>query len=239
MQSASFITNKKTKALIKKIANLGGNNRGNILKNTTAINTIKQKNEGIYYNVATLDEGIIAGYQVSFAYFDYNDIGKRVYRKDAERYIVNPVALIFNSNNYYLVCYNDKYQNISNYRVDRMEGVQLEETKITKSRCTEGFCLAEYRKQIFSMFSGELTKVDIAFDKTLIDVMYDKFGCDLYIVCTADDWCRISVKVIISPVFFGWCCALGNKIKILSPESVIAEYKNHLLSTIENYYYDK
>lgn len=214
VQAASFITTSKTKELIDKIASLGGSSRGKVLKNTTAFNTVKQKNEGIYYNVAALDEGIIAKRQVSFGYFNYDDMGKRIHRKDGERYIVNPIALVFNDNNYYLVCYNDKYQNISNYRVDRMENVRVEESKITKSECTEGFNLAEYRKQTFSMYAGELTKVDISFEKSLTDVIYDKFGSDVRISCVADGWCEVSVKVVPSPVFFGWCCSLVNKIKL-------------------------
>lgn len=235
LQAASFITPGKTKELIDKIASLGGSSRGKVLKNTTAFSTVKQKNEGIYYNVASLDEGIIAKHQVSFVYFDYNDIGKRVYRKDGERYIVNPIALVFNDNNYYLVCYNDKYQNISNYRVDRMENVRVEETKITKSECTEDFNLAEYRKQTFSMYAGELTKVEIAFDKSLTDVIFDKFGSEVRISCVADNWCKVSVKVIPSPVFFGWCCSFKNRLAIISPKNVVEEYKAHLAEVLRQY----
>lgn len=236
VQAASFITPNKTKELIDKIASLGGSNRGNVLKNTTAFNTVKQKNEGIYYNIAALDEGIIAKLQVSFAYFDYSDTGKRVYRKDGERYIVNPLALVFNDNNYYLVCYNDKYQNISNYRVDRMEDVRVEETKILKSNCTEGFNLAEYRKQTFSMYGGELTEVEIEFHKSLTDVIYDKFGSDILITRIADDWCRVAVNVVPSPVFFGWCAALADKLKILSPKSIINNYITLLNVSLKQYF---
>jgi predicted DNA-binding transcriptional regulator YafY len=231
VQAASFITPGKTKELIDKIASLGGSSRGKVLKNTTAFSTVKQKNEGIYYNVASLDEAIIAKHQVSFVYFDYNDTGKRVYRKDKERYIVNPIALVFNDNNYYLVCYNDKYQNISNYRVDRMEDVRVEETKISESECTEDFNLAEYRKQTFSMYAGELTKVEIAFDKSLTDVIYDKFGSDVCISCVADDWCKVSVKVIPSPVFFGWCCSLGIKLKLSG--KIGEDYKRFISDIME------
>lgn len=235
VQAASFITPGKTKELIDKIASLGGSSRGKVLKNTTAFSTVKQKNEGIYYNVASLDEGIIAKRQVSFAYFDYNDIGKRIYRKEGERYIVNPIALVFNDNNYYLVCYNDKYQNISNYRVDRMEDVRVEETKITESECTDGFNLAEYRKQTFSMYSGELTKIEIAFDKSLTDVICDKFGSDVRIACVADDWCKVAVKVVPSSVFFGWCCSFKSRLAIISPKNVVEEYKAHLAEVLGQY----
>jgi predicted DNA-binding transcriptional regulator YafY len=230
VQAASFITPNKSKELIDKIAGLGGSNRGKVLKNSTAFNTVKMKNEGIYYNVASLDDAIITKHQASFQYFDYNEAGKRILRKEGERYVVNPIALVFNENNYYLVCYNDKYQNISNYRVDRMTDVRVEETKITKSECTEGFNLAEYRKQTFSMYGGELTKVEITFDKSIIDVIYDKFGSDVRIACVADGWCKVSVKVVPSPVFFGWCCSLGNKVKLSG--DIDDAYKRYIMNIV-------
>ena len=34
---------------------------------------------------------------------------KRFYRKDGKVYTVNPFATIFSDDNYYLVCYDDKY----------------------------------------------------------------------------------------------------------------------------------
>ena len=36
-------------------------------------------------------------------------------------YVFNPLTLVLNDNNYYLVFYNDKYKDLSNYRIDRME----------------------------------------------------------------------------------------------------------------------
>ena len=42
--------------------------------------------------------------QASFYYFDRNEDGKKVYRKEKKRYVVEPMALIFNDDNYYLGC---------------------------------------------------------------------------------------------------------------------------------------
>jgi predicted DNA-binding transcriptional regulator YafY len=235
VQAASFITPNKSKELIDKIAALGGSNRSKVLKKTTAFNTVKMKNEGIYYNVASLDDAIIAKHQASFQYFDYNELGKRVLRKEGERYVVNPIALVFNENNYYLVCYNDKYQNISNYRVDRMTDVRVEGIKITKAECADNFSLSEYRKQAFSMFAGEQSKVQIQFDKSLTDVIIDKFGDDVSIRCVGEVARLVSVSVILSPVFFGWCSSFGNKLRLVAPAEVKKQYADYIKWIAKDY----
>jgi predicted DNA-binding transcriptional regulator YafY len=235
VQAASFITPNKSKVLIDKIAGLGGSNRGKVLKNSTAFNTVKLKNEGIYYNVASLDDAIIAKHQVSFQYFDYNEQSKRVLRKDGERYIVNPIALVFNENNYYLVCYNDKYQNKSNYRVDRMIDVRVEETKITKADCADNFSFSEYRKQALSMFAGKTKKVQIQFDKSLMDVIIDRFGDDVSIRCVGDTLRSVNVSVIVSPMFFGWCSSFGDKLKLVAPAEIKKEYADYIKAIAQAY----
>lgn len=235
VQAASFITPNKSKELIDKIAGLGGSNRGKVLKKSTAFNTVKLKNEGIYYNVTSLDDAIISRHQTSFQYFDYDENGKRVLRKEGERYVVNPIALVFNENNYYLVCYNDKYQNISNYRVDRMTDVRVEGTKITKAECAENFSLSEYRKQTFSMFAGEKKRVQIQFEKSLMDVIIDRFGDDVSIRCVGDVARLVSVNVIVSPMFFGWCSSFGDKLKLVAPEEIKEQYATYIKDIANRY----
>ncbi|MEA4831942.1 MAG: WYL domain-containing protein [Oscillospiraceae bacterium] len=71
--------------------------------------------------VGFLEEALQQKKRVSFYYFDLNEHSEKVYRKSKERYIVEPMALVFNEDNYYLTCYSSKYDGICNYRVDRME----------------------------------------------------------------------------------------------------------------------
>jgi hypothetical protein len=80
------------------------------------------------------------------------------------------------------------------------------------------------------MYGGELTKVEITFDKSIIDVIYDKFGSDVRIACVADGWCKVSVKVVPSPVFFGWCCSLGNKVKLSG--DIDDAYKRYIMNIV-------
>jgi len=238
VQAASFVTPKKTDELIDKIANLGGSHRAEILKtNVASFNTNKHSNEAIYYNVQALEEAITQRKKVSYFYFDLDENGTRVYRKDKNRYVVNPVALVFNEDNYYLVCYNDKYNNLSNYRVDRMEHVDVELEDITESDCMTNFNLADYREQAFKMYTGEIHEVVLQFDASLINVIQDKFGEDTKMVKQENGSFIANVKVQISPVFFGWCLVFDNRLRIIAPQSVIDQYCTTLKSTMTQYWH--
>ena len=227
VQAASFVTEKKTKELVDKIAALAGKNRARLLKeNIVCFDTTKHSNEKIYYNVDVLDRCILEQNKVSFLYFDYDIKNQRVYRKNKERYIVNPVALVFSQDNYYLVCYNDKYKNLSNYRVDRMDNVVCEGDKIEPADCVKGFNVYKHKKQAFSMFLGELTHVELLVDVSLVDVIIDKFGEKTKMTRVDDKNFSIKVKVQISPTFFGWCFMFGEKMKILSPQNVVDEMQD-------------
>ena len=85
------------------------------------------------------------------------------------------------------------------------------------------------------MYSGEEEEICIEFDKSLIDVMMDKFGTSVAIEGVDDKHCRLKARVQISPVFFGWCAILGEKLRIISPETVIKEYCSNLTRSLEQY----
>ena len=59
-------------------------------------------NESIYYNVGFIEEAIEHQKKVVFLYHDIDENGERVYRRGGHHYIVEPIALVFNEDNYYL-----------------------------------------------------------------------------------------------------------------------------------------
>lgn len=104
VQAATFITEKKTTEMVEKIATLGGSHRSEILRsNIVRFNTRKHTNESIYYSVNELEQALIQKRQASFLYFDLNEKHERVYRKEQKRYVVDPIALVFLGDNYYLI----------------------------------------------------------------------------------------------------------------------------------------
>lgn len=235
VQAAGFITEKKTADLVDKIAALGGSNHAELLKtNLVHFNTTKHSNENIYYNVYAIGEAILSGKKLSFLYFDYAAKGERILRKDGDRYIVNPVATVFTEDNYYLLCYHDKHDNVAIYRVDRMTEVKVEVEDINEAKRPKNFDVSAYRKQAFSMYAGKTVGVRMQVDKSLIDVLMDKFGEGLRLISCGNS-VQFETDVQISPIFFGWCLSFGKKLKIISPKS-LREQLHKYLKEIEKEY---
>lgn len=226
VQAASFITEKKATELVEKIAALGGAHRAEILKQSiVCFNSRKHSNESIYYNVDRLEEAIYKNKKVIFLYYDLNEHGERVYRRDGHHYVVEPIALVFNEDNYYLTCYSSRHDGTSNYRVDKMSAVEIIDEDITEKAMELRASVAGYTEQVFKMYGGEEAKITLEFSDKLIGVVYDKFGENVRMVRTGEHTIVASVDVRISPTFWGWMFQFTDQMKILSPTNVAEEYK--------------
>lgn len=227
VQAASFITDKKTSELIDKIAELGGSHRADILKsNMVCFNTRKHSNETIFYSIGYLEEALMQQKKVIFRYFDLNEHGEKVYRRDGHHYVVEPVGLVFNEDNYYLMVYSSRHDNTANYRVDRMDAVEIIDEQITDKALQLRETVDCFTEQAFKMYGGQPVDITIQFDSKLIGVVYDKFGEDTKMIRLNDTTCVATIKVQISPTFWGWIFQFGKQMQITSPNEVIEEYRN-------------
>ena len=149
-----------------------------------------------------------------------------MYRRDGHRYVVEPVALVFNEDNYYLTCYSSRHDSISKYRVDRMDSVQIIDDPCSEKAISLRDEVAVYTEQAFKMFGGQAEDVVLEFDRSLIGTVYDRFGENTKMIASAENKCVASVKVQVSPTFWGWLFQFAGQMQILSPSHLIAEYKN-------------
>ena len=229
VQAASFVTEKKNGELIDKIAALGGSHRAEILKeNIVRFNTRKHSNESIYYIIGYLEDAIQKNRKIIFRYFDLNEVGEKVYRRDGHHYVVEPVGLVFNEDNYYLVCYSSKHRSTANYRVDRMDSVEIIEDGITDEARGLRDSIAMITESSFKMFGGQTVKAELEFQDCLIGAVFDKFGENTTMRRTADHTITAHVNVQVSPTFFGWLFQFGKKMSIVSPVSLREEYLQRL-----------
>lgn len=236
VQAASFITPKKTEVLLDKIAELGGSHRAALLKRNVWFNTTKHTNEDILYIINEIDNAITNGKQLSFIYFDYTAEGTREYRKNGERYIVNPITTVFTNDNYYLVCYSDKHKDsVAHYRIDRMEKVNAESRNITPSAVAKRFNPSKHYNEVFGMFTGETEQVTFEIDAKLLDAMIDRFGENIEFTTKESGKLTFTAQVQISPQFFGWCCSFGNLLRIITPKIVNHSFATFLTNIIQNY----
>ena len=234
VHASSFITEKKSAELIEKLSDLAGSHRAEVLKrNMVCFNTRKHSNEKILYTIDALEEAILTQKKVIFLYFNLDENGNRVYRRDGHHYVVEPIALVFNEDNYYLMCYSSRHDSTSNYRVDRMDGVEI----IDEPCCEKAISLrdevASYTEQAFKMFGGQPEDVVLEFDRALIGVVYDKFGEAVRMMPSGENKIVATVKVRISPTFWGWLFQFGTQMRILSPADLTEEYSRQIRLTMQ------
>lgn len=235
VQAASFITDKKTEELISKIADLGGSNRAAILKsNIVNFNTRKHRNEMIYYNVDTITQAIQSNKKAIFYYYDLDENGKKKYRREGRRYLTEPVSLVFNEDNYYLISYYPQKDCTVNYRLDRMEYVEILDADISNKAKALRSRVADYTESVFKMYGGEMTDVTLQFNQSLIGVMYDKFGEDTKMLRINDTTIVATVKAQISPTFWGWLFQFGEEMSIIKPQFLVDVYKERAAELSHN-----
>ncbi len=127
VQSARFITPRKSKALVKRLSSFVAPGDTAFLKRHLYIDSrSKATNESIYLNVDRIQTAITERKKISFCYFDYSPSKERLLRYSGQVYSVSPFAMLWNSDTYYLVGFHDHRQQIAKFRVDRI--VQMEVT---------------------------------------------------------------------------------------------------------------
>ena len=236
VQAASFIADDKTKLLVDKIAELAGSRKAEaIKKNVVAFNTVKSHNEDIYGTIAIITQALEQSKKIEFLYFDYDTNKRRIYRKENKVYKVNPVATIFSNDKYYLLCYDDKHGNPSHYRIDQMAEMKISSEDIVPSKLSELCAIQKHKKQLFGMFTGDECEVSFEADNSLIDTVLDKFGFDTRLSVRNNQTFSFSASVQLSPVFLGWCCSFGDKLRVTGPEKVLDYLREHL-DQINRYY---
>jgi len=230
--SSKFITEKKSRELIKKIGSLTSSHEARQLTRQIYVaGRVKAMNEKIYYNVDLINQAITENNQISFKYFEYTIDKKKQYRNDGNKYIASPYALTWDDENYYMISYYEKYNGITHFRVDKMENIEITDQK---SR-SEEINIVEYTKKIFSMYGGEEETVKIQFDNSLLSVIIDRFGMNVITHKVDEDSFIAIFKVEISPPFWGWLFQFGNKAKIVEPEDVREEFVRFIDTVKDNY----
>ena len=236
IQSSKFITEKKSKELIKKLTDMASHYEATQLKRQVVVQgRVKTMNESIYYFVDDVHRAIAENKKIRFEYMKWNEQKKMVRRKDGS-YIVSPWALTWDDENYYLIAFDEEAGCIKHFRVDKLKSIEvLDELREGKEEF-KAFNLAKYAKMSFGMFGGKSTKVKITFDNEMAGVFIDRFGRDISIYpADKKGWSEITVDVAMSDQFLGWIFALGPKVKILSPEDVVDRYKKELNEMLKLY----
>ena len=229
VQSAKFLTTKKSNELIKKIEGFGSKYEAAKLQRQVYVtNRVKTMNESIYYNVDNIHTAIAGNRQIRFQYFQWNIKKEMELRHNGEYYRVSPWALSLDNENYYLVAYDDTEKRVKHFRVDKMLHIDITEDKREGKEHFSESDVAVYARKVFGMYSGKEERVKIHCENALAGVIIDRFGKDIIIVPDGDEHFNVNVNVVVSKQFIHWIMALGDGATIVSPQYVVDDVKEEI-----------
>ena len=236
VQSAKFITEKKSNILIKKIEELASRYEAIQLQRQVFVaGRVKTMNESIYYNVDRIHSAIADNFQITFQYFQWNVDKKMELRHNGIWYKVSPWSLSWDDENYYMIGFDSEAQKIKHYRVDKMLKINLSEEPRDGKEAFSKLNMADYTKKSFGMYGGKEEKVKLLIHNDLVGVIIDRFGRDIMLFPADADHVTANVDVRVSRQFLAWVFSLGPNVKILGPEDVVETMKREASRLMEQY----
>ena len=194
----------QAKELIKKLESLSNIYFKSCSQYIYPLPVERTDNKQVFYNIAILDDAIRKKKKVLFEYAVYHT-DKKMHLKKREdgsvrEYIITPYQMAVQEGKYYLICNYDKYDDISNYRVDRIRNIQILEEKgkpfeTLKWSGHQPMNLNEYMKEHVYMYSSENAFVKFRIVKAMISDVIDLFGKGVDFSEETDTHVSVSVHV--------------------------------------------
>ena len=259
VQAANFISQKKTKILVEKIESFASKYQAATLHRQVYVdNRPKCKNEELYYTISALehalgamnrnfegtqhtalDDAINAELKVSFTYSRRVITDEFKQKSDEKAFKVSPYALIWSDDHYYLVCNNEKYDNLMNLRIDRIKSIAVTEESARPfsevSDYTTRFDSADYASKLFNMYSGEPKPIELICENGMLELILDKFGERVRLQKYDDDSFVVKTNAVVSDGLSAWLLQFGKRVKVKSPNELKAAVKTKALETYEAY----
>ena len=236
IQSSKFITERKTNALIRKLEKLVSRYEATKLQRQVYVSgRIKTMNESIYYTVDAIHNAISENRKIKFQYFQWNVKKQMELRHNGAYYHISPWGLSWDDENYYLVGYDSDAGMIKHYRVDKMLHIRMSDEPREGKEHFRKLDMADYTKKSFGMFGGKERQVKLSVENRMAGVIIDRFGKDVMLIPADEEHFTVNVNVRVSSQFLGWIFSLGEGVKIIGPEDVVAQMREETDRLIRQY----
>ena len=236
VQSARFITRKKSNALIKKIEGIASRYEASQLQRQVYVTErVKSDNEQILINIDAIHRAISENAVITFKYFNWNEKKKQVLRHDGKIYEMSPWALTLSDENYYLVCFDGETASIKYFRVDKMLDITLTDRPRAGRREFSQFDIASYARKRFRMYDGEEQNVKLKCKNSFAGIIIDRFGRDINLIPAEDGYFTVNVDVAVSEQFLAWVFSMHSGMRIVSPENVVQKAREMAQELMQDY----
>lgn len=230
--SARFITKNEKQQLISKIKKLTSKHIAKTLPGPVLISQSANIDyERVKLNIDYVHRAISEEKVLTYQYGRFNLKKHFEFSRDGDFYYVEPYALTWQNDYYYLIGMFQETKEMRHYRLDRIRNISISDHSFKK----QDFQIEEYVNQSFHMFAGKEIRFHIRFHNDLINVVFDRFGLQANIKEVDEEHFVLTAKAKLSRGLINWILTWGNKAKVLSPEYLVKEVKSEVAKMYDVY----
>lgn len=234
--------------LIEKLTKLTSKHFNARMKHIRHVEENRPTTNNLFYTIEVIDEAINQGKKISFRYKKYAvneqseliEVSQQHQDGTPREYVINPYQMAVANGRYYLICNNDKYDNVSHYRLDRITDITMLDEKrkpVENVKGLEyGLHLPKHMTEHIYMFTGQSTSIQLRFKKSFLNEFVDWFGTtDVRFSDQTED--EVTARVTANEIAMRkWALQYGLHVKVLSPESLVTQIQEDIREVYKNYF---
>ena len=226
---------KQRRQLIDKLGKLSSVHFNRRMNHVRCMSSDSPQNPELFHTIDILDEAISAGKQVRITYNQFGTDMKLHPTLNGDgtvrRQVLNPYQMVASEGRYYLICNNDHYDTVSNYRIDRITDIELLDTCVKPKSQVEGLedglNLQDYVYQNLNMFSGKAEKVEFEIPGSAVSLIIDFFG--RHVSFHEQENGMVNCRLLVSSeAMKRWAVEHANIVRVVSPESLVEDIRAEL-----------
>ncbi|MBQ0098046.1 MAG: WYL domain-containing protein [Oscillospiraceae bacterium] len=230
------------KELVDKLEGLSNIYFRSRVKHIATMQDNSTDNKQVFFNVEQIDEAISHKKKIAFRYLEYQTDKKMHPKKrydGSEIYIVSPYQMAAKEGKYYLICNFDKYNDISNYRIDRMKDIEILDESVKPFETLQGankmpLDLSKYMKSHVYMYSSDNCKAKLRIVKPMISDIIDMFGKDVSFSNEDENGVTVTVNANAMSIEH-FAQSFAPDVVVLEPKHLAEKVKNRLQKAVEKY----
>ncbi len=239
---SSHIPQRDKMRLIDKLEELSNVYFKTSMKHVATAQSKGDATNALFYTIEVLNEAIGKGKQVRFHYDEYGTDKKLHHRKNSEgevrEYIINPYQIAATNGRYYLVCNYDKYDDIANYRLDRISDIEILDSNIKPltdlPEVSKGFDLSKYMSEHIYMFADKTVLAKFIATKGVLNDVMDFFGKEAKISNITDNSFTVTVRISELDMEL-FAMQFATEVTVIEPANLAVKCKKNILAAAERY----
>lgn len=191
--------------------------------------------------IETMLEAMFTHRKIEFQYTELDEKLNKVLRRDGKKYVLNLYEIYWSDNNYYLIGAHDHHEGLTNYRLDRIENLEMSNEYIIDAREKIGdnpeVIIQKYIQESVNHFLGDSIRIEVEYEPNQVNnaILYDFAGSDIRVKKMKNGKCRAVFTKIDAVTLVGWFMQYANMFKVVGPEKFVDRVKNELDNAVKNY----